>query len=352
MICLISLIVKINLERQQKPVKNENIADIEVYIQEIETYLVQLKDQDDNLLFRGRRKTFIVGFITSAKSVLAISKHLLYRENNPFQYVLTYRFSQDSLEMFFSKIRGRFGWKNNPNVLEFKYAIRALLLKNNIDAPGTVNCIDIGEDSIQSSNDVFQESAENSSAVDPAVYHLLKSSTDWKYDALFYIGGFIAKKMAANMKCPECAAALYQSFDQQEHDIKNKTSLLSFKAYGNFFAPSSSLFRIVQTTDKLVREMLVNWQDTSKQSKERVVLGVVEELKNRVFLVLQEHSMQSHVLNNMEDDHITTLIKYIAHYYIKIFVNQFGKVHTERIVKSNRVSKRQKLRKTVLFYHD
>ena len=80
---------------------------------------------DDHLLFRGRRKTLSVGFIISAKSVLAISKHMLYRENNPFQYVLTYRFSQDSLEMFFRKIKGRFGWNNNPNVLEFKYALRA-----------------------------------------------------------------------------------------------------------------------------------------------------------------------------------------------------------------------------------
>ena len=80
-----------------------------MYLKEIETYLVQLKDHGNNLLLRGRRRAFIVGFITSAKSVLAISKDLLYRENNPFQYVLTYKFSQDPLDMFFSKIKGRFG---------------------------------------------------------------------------------------------------------------------------------------------------------------------------------------------------------------------------------------------------
>jgi len=52
--------------------------------------------------------------------------------------------------MFFSKIRGHFGWNNNLNVLEFKYASRALSVKNNIDAPGTANCTDVGEDSVQS----------------------------------------------------------------------------------------------------------------------------------------------------------------------------------------------------------
>ena len=167
--------------------------------------------------------------------------------------------------------------------MELKYAIRALLLKNNIDAPGTANCTDVGENSVHSLNDVFYDPDENSSAVDPAVYHLLKSSNDWKYDVLFFIGGFIAKKMVANMKCRECAAALYQS-SNQDHVLQSKTTLLLFKAYGNLFVPSSSLYKVVQTTDKLIREMLVNWHDTSKQRKERVVLEVVKELKNRVFL--------------------------------------------------------------------
>ena len=117
-----------------------------MYLKEIKTYLVQLKDYDDNLLFRERRKTFIVGFITSAKSVLVISKDLLYRENNPFQYVLAYKFSHDPLERFFSKVRGHFGCYNNPNVLEFKYTIGAMLLKNNTGAPGTANCTDVGEE--------------------------------------------------------------------------------------------------------------------------------------------------------------------------------------------------------------
>ena len=204
--------------------------------------------------------------------------------------------------MFFSKIRDRLEWNNNPNVLEFKYSIRALLLKNNIDAPGTANCTDLGEDCVESPDDLFNEPDENSSAVDPAVYHLLKSSTDWKYDDLFCIGGFIAKKMVGNMKCPEGAAALSQSANQ-DHVLNSKATLWSFKAYGNSFVPSSSFYRVVHTTYKLVREMLVNCHDTSMQWKERVVLEVVKELKNRVFLILQEHSMQSHIRNTMEDNH-------------------------------------------------
>ena len=85
-----------------------------------------------HIIYKGPRKTFIMGFITTAKSIIAISRNLLSKLDNRFEYVLTYRFSQDALEMFSSKIRGRFGWDNNHNVLEFKYALRALLLENKI----------------------------------------------------------------------------------------------------------------------------------------------------------------------------------------------------------------------------
>ena len=41
---------------------------------------------------KGRRKTLAVGFITSAKFIIAITKDLLYKENDPSQYILTYGF--------------------------------------------------------------------------------------------------------------------------------------------------------------------------------------------------------------------------------------------------------------------
>ena len=150
----------------------------------------------------------------------------------------------------------------------------------------------MGEDSVQSLNTVFYGPDENSSAVDPAVYHL-KLSTDWKYDALFYNGSFIGEKVVANIKCPECAAAFYQS-SNQDHVLQSKPTLLPFMAYDNLFFASSSLCRVVQTTDKLVREMLVNWHDTSKQRRERVVLEVIKELINRFFNATRAFNAETH----------------------------------------------------------
>ena len=85
-----------------------------------------------------------------------------------------------------------------------------------------------------------------------------------KNNDLFYIGGFIAKKMVAKMKSIECANELYHSFCQ-EHAIKSKTNLPSCSPINdNVFVQSSRLIKIMQATDKLVRETLIERQDASK----------------------------------------------------------------------------------------
>ena len=139
---------------------------------------------------------FAIGFALSSRSIIQISRNLLQREESPYEYVLTYRFFQDQLEMYFAKIRSRFGWNNNPTALQFKYALRALLLKNKIEAPKTANCVDISSRDIRS----YVEK------VDPAVSDLLLSSTVWRPDV-----------------------------------ERGKTSLLSCKRYGNLLVPSTSV---------------------------------------------------------------------------------------------------------------
>ena len=125
------------------PITNDNYDERSTYLNEAIKLLSSLTDLNGVKILSGPRKTFIQGFAISANSILAISKDLLVRTQNPYSYVLTYRFSQDPLEMFFSKIRGRLGWKNNPNALQFKYALRALFLQNSIESSSTANCIQV-----------------------------------------------------------------------------------------------------------------------------------------------------------------------------------------------------------------
>jgi hypothetical protein len=65
----------------------------------------------------------------------------MFSGENAFKYLLTYRFSQDHIELLFSCIRAQGGWNNNPNCLQLKYAMRKMLLRNTITASKNANCL-------------------------------------------------------------------------------------------------------------------------------------------------------------------------------------------------------------------
>eukprot|EP00794_Sanderia_malayensis_P011743 gene11743-12964_t len=330
-------------KHSKSPITSDNIDEIESYIKSSIEYLKHLKDPAGVQIIKGQRKTFVKGFAISAFSVLSICKILLERSEVPFQYILTYRFSQDRIEMFFSKIRSRFGWNNNPNVLQFKYALRQLLLKNKIESPSTANCVDV--------TDVNSVVEPNS--VDASISEMLLSTNEWRPDVLFYIAGYIVKKIKESSDCPECVVALYEDCNMANEHAYTCSSLISCKRYGKLFIPSNSVFKIVQHVDKVARTHLGNWQYISKEVNTKIMMLVLQETRTNTFQSLQEHSVQSHVIDNeLRDDHITVLIKLIVKHYLILFYYQFGKVYTERVIKQSKASRRNKLTKQILFYNE
>ena len=182
--------------KYKAPINLENYANLEKYLQDGIKFLKTIKTLDGVVVVNGPRKTFIQGFAISADSILAISKELLQRASMPYKYVLTYQFLQDALEIFFSKIRSRLGWNNNPNALQFKYALRSLLLRNNIECPTTANCVPTANEQ----SDLPDQSDQQ--CQDTQLSEMLQISNVWRYDVLYYISGYIAKKLLKNIKCP------------------------------------------------------------------------------------------------------------------------------------------------------
>ncbi|KAE9529990.1 hypothetical protein AGLY_011452 [Aphis glycines] len=88
-----------------------------------------------------------MSFAAAVKSTLAIANNFL--KNHNFKYILTYKFSQDALEFFFGFMRGKFGHNNNPNCLQFKYALKSILLHNSIKmSSGNCTLLSSNEDSL------------------------------------------------------------------------------------------------------------------------------------------------------------------------------------------------------------
>jgi hypothetical protein len=101
----------------------------------MEEYLLYIKIDSIPAVHHARR-TFVLGFLTCMKSINLLVSEMLFRNASPIKYFLTYKLSQDHNELFFSCIRARGGWNNNPSCQQFQAAMRALLLKNSV-APGT-----------------------------------------------------------------------------------------------------------------------------------------------------------------------------------------------------------------------
>ena len=123
----------------KSPIRLSNFEKTKAVILEICNYLLSLKDPDMYPLSQYRQKTFVIGFVSLAKSILSIAEELLFRSDNPYKYLHTYKLSQDHLEMFISCVRAGGGFNNNPNALQIKYAFRKIFLHNAITSSDKAN---------------------------------------------------------------------------------------------------------------------------------------------------------------------------------------------------------------------
>lgn len=80
-------------------------------------YILTLKCDDENLL-NHRRKTFALGFFMNTYSYQNLALEFLERNNDPLEYFLAYKTSQDHLELTFSCVRNCGGRNDNPHVLQ------------------------------------------------------------------------------------------------------------------------------------------------------------------------------------------------------------------------------------------
>lgn len=103
-------------------------------------FILGLTDTAGNKMVSCRRKTGFVGFLVAIKSIEGIFHDWIEPENSPLKYLLTYKLSQDHLELFFGAIRSCGGFNNNPTARQFTAAYKRLLLRSSIKN-GQGNCV-------------------------------------------------------------------------------------------------------------------------------------------------------------------------------------------------------------------
>ncbi|EZA51134.1 THAP domain-containing protein [Ooceraea biroi] len=114
------------------PLRRENEHIWRPRIEQLLIYSSTLKNENRVLLFQTRRKMGFLGMYSAAQAVIKMCGNYVKPHNSQLRYLLTYKLSQDHLELFFCAIRARGGWCPNPHSSQFSSAYKKLLIHQEI----------------------------------------------------------------------------------------------------------------------------------------------------------------------------------------------------------------------------
>lgn len=99
-------------------------------ITNINKYLESIKLNSDLSIYKTNKSTGFLGLYLGL--IVAKNLYIDYVETGYLKYILTYKLSQDHLELFFSAVRARSGNNNNPTCRQFIAAFKQLLVHSQV----------------------------------------------------------------------------------------------------------------------------------------------------------------------------------------------------------------------------
>jgi DNA transposase THAP9 len=203
----------------------DNIESKRLYCIAAIEYLFALRINNKPLHAHPRR-TFLLGFAAAIKSIFHVSASIFGRFPQ-YQTIETFQFSQDFLEIFFGIVRSRLGCNTNPSVQEFKWALRRILVRHQLQGNRLANVrpIQLTIGSVFSLmppkkpqiDESFVGEPEKSSPFHRTVLAaLLASPANNGFEQLtdsviYYIGGWIVSRVIHKLDCGSCESALINS---------------------------------------------------------------------------------------------------------------------------------------------
>lgn len=304
-------------------------------------------------------------WMVTAKSILDLAKNL-FAENCMYKYLLTYKFSQDHLELLFARIRSRHGWNNNPNVMQFKYAMKQILMRNCLAASKSENCIALDSDPIgsvfsfkwhkkENDNDLYNnfddnELVENNITIAEVeklnINSKMPLNNELRDNILYYIGGYVLKRFLPYIHCDSCVNSLILT--QSEHNYSHYykfSKFLELSQKGGLIVPSLSTHKIIVEAEKLLQ---LETNNLSHLKIEKLDIKIVMQIKKK--FVFDESIFPGLACDNvgpLEMPHKLKLILAITRFFLKVRLFSYGKFYTNEILMP--IKKRHRLTKQILF---
>lgn len=317
---------KFNKYSYKRPMSPQNADHFLEFFSEMEEYIQGLTINGRPIL-NSPRKTGFLGFLICIASLKKMYFNLV-QERNVLKYILTYKISQDHLELFFGAIRSRGGYNNNPTARQFEAAFKRLLVHSQISGPDTGNAANLENITILTggySNRVtatengqsFEETNEYASFlqnINEEIQNDFLGSDAWdltlySQDVVAYIAGYVVKSLK---KCVSCSTCLFL--------LESNTSvsqLLERKRYGNLIRGSPLVIETCRTAERFFRFFHTTTNIFNKNIKnlyEILILKTLPTLPTSIWDHFEDHMYVDEILN----DHHIQLVKLILKNYFKI----------------------------------
>lgn len=330
--------------RYKKPLYISDESKIIEFVKSSIEYLKSLKDQDFKSITNSKRKTGFNGLITCLNSVYNLFNDTV--KTGTMDFILTYKVSQDHLEMLFSVIRSRGGFNNNPFAPQFEATYKKLLIHTDISISNNANCTP------QDSTNILHVSSNKKKPTQNFLDMLCveeepniiiddnetgQNLPNYNIHTVEYISGFVTKKAIKFLKCEVCIHALKTTTD-------TKYLLIDLKNRGGLTKPVEYVVKLCKISEKTFKTSIQCAVTSRKNPVDFLILKCMSQITNiyEYFPSLNNHIYSQSPINN----HLLQLIKYIIKTYITIRLHHYNKELSQP-----KIRVRSELTKLITFKH-
>lgn len=296
---------------------------LQIQVKQIRT--IKRSNSDPRIIMKILKKRVIdtqrlTGFDCAIICIDSLTKlyNEMVEEKKIMKSISTCRLSQEHLELFFGSIRKYWGdTNNNPDAIQFREAYKKVLLYFQVSSPITPYAIPLDNFSIltassvdiinsttptnrfedvefkiiQHDNKIFPSDIQTSINCEILAERLNRASlTSYSKLIVGYISGFVARKLAQDLKCEECIGNLLESTKLWHH------KLVSVEDMGGMCYSSEDLFQVCLKTEAFVRSVIKENGGRCVPTKYTVNSIIVKSLQlflhSNIFKSMSFHSLE------------------------------------------------------------
>ncbi|XP_025421152.1 uncharacterized protein LOC112691218 [Sipha flava] len=169
---------------------------------------------------------------------------------------------------------------------------------------------------------------------------------------LYYICGYIVKKLIPTLKCDGCIEAITEPLIENDHIYQNNATPKNFtimKNIGGLKYASDGVYKIVKLTETLFKTIMVDKKQMFIKNMDlKIMISVQNSLATNAIL-FPECDTCWNSTDLLARPHKIDIINKVTKTYLKVRLYSYSNIITSSIMKT--ASKQQKLSKTTLFYN-